>query len=353
MTTPNVLRVAVAGTSFAGAVQIPVFQSHNRMRVVAVSSGRAEHARSVAQQHQVPGAYTNFEEMLDEEKPDLVSIATPTELHCSMALAATERGIHVLCEKPFAMNAEEARRMEASAMKAGVVAMVDFEFRYLPARTYLADLLHQNYVGKIRMIEFTRHFGWRSKSEDVGWDWWSDRDRGGGLLGALGSHAIDSLRLWVGEPRRVFCDLETFVEEREGQSVTSDDAFVMIVEFDCKARAIVHMSAVAGVEESQIGIYGSEGQLVLSGYKCMDISGGKRSGRKVQTLNIPPRYALSKQPGPSLRAPFRVLTNSLVNAIDRNLPSPSPNFKDGLACQLILDAARRSSEEGRWINLTD
>ena len=353
MPEPDVLRVAVAGTSFAGGVQIPVFQSHDRTRVVAVSSGRAERARSVAQEHHVPGAYTDFEQMLDEEKPDLVSISTPTELHCSMALAAIERGIHVLCEKPFAMNAEEARRMEAAATKAGVVAMVDFEFRYLPARTYLADLLHQNYVGTIRMVEFTRHFAWRSKPEDVGWDWWSDRDRGGGLLGALGSHAVDSLRLWVGGPRRVFCDLVTFVKEREGQAVTSDDAYAMMVEFDSEAQAIVHMSAVAGVEESQIGIYGSEGQLVLPGFKCVDISGGKRSERRVHTLNIPARYQLPKEPGPFLRAPFRVLTNSLVNAIDRILPSPSPNFSDGVASQLILDAARRSSEEGRWIDLAD
>ena len=351
MPKPDIIRVAVAGTSFAGGVQIPVFQSHERTTVVALSSGRAERAKLVAGEHGIPAAYTDFEEMLDQEKPDLVSIATPTSFHCQMALQAIERGIHVLCEKPFAMNTDEARRMVAAAAKAGVVAMVDFEFRYLPARTYLADLLHQNYVGKIRMVEFTRHFGWRSKSEDVGWDWWSDQERGGGLLGALGSHATDSLGLWIGQPQRIFCDLTTFVKEREGKAVTSDDAFVMIAEFESDARAIIHMSAVAGVEESQIGIYGSDGQLVLPGYRCDEISGGKRSDRKVRSLEVPARYQLPREPGHFLRSPFRVLTNSLVNAIDRNLTSPSPNFEDGLASQLVLDAARLSSDEKRWVEL--
>ena len=129
MTQPDRIRVAIAGTSFAGTVQIPVFQSHERTTVVALSSGRAERAEAVAAEHGVPAAYTDFEEMLDREKPDLVSIATPPKFHCRYALSAIERGIHVLCEKPFAMNLDEARQMQVEATRAGVVAMVDFEFR--------------------------------------------------------------------------------------------------------------------------------------------------------------------------------------------------------------------------------
>ena len=351
MIRPDSIRVAIAGTSFAGAVQIPVFQSHERTTVVALSSARAEHAQTVAAEHGVGAAYTDFEEMLDREKPDLVSIATPPKFHCPFALSAIKRGIHVLCEKPFAMDAAEASRMQAEAAAAGVVAMVDFEFRYLPARSFVLDLLRQNYVGKIRIVEMTFHFGWRSRAEDIGWNWWSDRASGGGVLSALGSHAVDSLRLWMGEPRRVMCDLATFVPKRQGVDVTSDDAYAMILEFVSGARAILHMSAVAGVEVSQIGIYGSEGQLVMPDYGGNEISGGKRSARSVQTLEIPARYQLPKEAGHFLRAPFRALINSLVNAIEGKLPSPSPNFQDGVASTQILDAARLSSDEGRWVAL--
>ena len=345
------LRVAVAGTSFAGAVQIPVFQSHKGTQVVALSSARPERATAVAAEHGVAGAYTDFEEMLDTEKPDLVSITTPPHLHHRMVLSAAERGIHVLCEKPFAMDTAEAEEMLKAVTDAGVVAMVDFEFRYLPARTFLMDLLRQNYVGEIRMAEMSSHFGWRSDSADVAWNWWSDRRRGGGLLGALGSHSVDSLQLWMGKPRRVMCSLSTFVEERSGERVTSDDAFVMVIEFATGAQATLHMSAVAGVEMSQVGIYGSKGQLVLPDYRGLSILGGKRSARTVGELTIPTRYQLQKESGHSLRPPFRALVNSLVDAIEKRQDSPHPNFEDGLISQRILDAARTSSKAGGWTGL--
>src|SRR5215472_1061814 len=148
MTSQEKLRVAVAGTSFGGNVQIPVLQTHSRTRVIALSSGRIERAESSARNYGIPTFYTNFEEMLDKEKPDIVSIVTPPALHFPMTMAALSRGIHVLCEKPFAMNSSEARQMKAAAESAAVVAMVDFEFRYVPGRNYLADLVQQGFVGE-------------------------------------------------------------------------------------------------------------------------------------------------------------------------------------------------------------
>ncbi len=351
MTEARKLRVVVAGTSFAGAVQIPVFQSHARTQVVALSSGHHDRAIAVAQEHGIAAAYTDFEEMLDIERPDLVSITTPPDLHHPMVLSAAQRGIHILCEKPFALDGIQAGEMLKAADAAGVVAMVDFEFRYLPARTFLMDLLRQNYVGKIRMVEFSAHFGWRSDTGDVGWNWWSDKRRGGGLLGAIGSHAVDSLQMWMGEPRRIMCDLSTFVPEREGEAVTSDDALAMIIEFESGAQAVLHMSAVAGVEMSQVGIYGSTGQLLIPDYRGLSILGGKRSSRTVQALDIPSRYRLPKEAGHFLRPPFRALVESLVNAIEGGHPSPHPNFTDGLVSQRILDGARASSKKGCWVDL--
>lgn len=348
---PHRIRVAVAGSSFASTVQIPVFQTHERTQVVALASGRAERARAVAAEHGIPAAYTDFEEMLDREKPDLVSVVTPPDLHHPMVMSAVERGIHVLCEKPFAMNAGEARQMKAAAAKANVVAMVDFEFRFLAARRFLLHLLGQSYVGQVRMVEMVLHFGWRSLAGDVGWNWWSDRSRGGGALGALGSHAVDSLRLWLGTPRRVFCDLATFVGERDRRPVTSDDAYVLVLEFETGARAIAHMSVVAGVEASRIGVYGSNGQLVIEDFSGTGITGSKRGAPSPQKLEIPPPWVLPKEKGHVLKAPFRALLDTMVRAIDGQGPSPSPSFDDGVASQEILDAARVSSDQGGWVDL--
>ena len=331
-------------------MQIPAFQAHPRTQVIAVSSGRAERAEKTAKDFGISGHYTNFEEMLDKEKPDLVSIATPPDLHCPMTLAALRRGIHVLCEKPFAMNLDEARRMKEAADTANVVAMVDYEFRFLPGRAYAAELIRQNYVGQIRMADFVVHMGSRANSKDVDWDWWSDETRGGGVLGALGSHAIDTLWYLMGPPRRVFCDLVTFVKERSGKPVTSDDGYMLLIEFESGARAAIQMTTAAGVNDARFAVHGAEGQLLIPNTFATELQGGRRAYRQIGPIEIPEQYRLRHDTVP-LRAAFTALLNRMVQAIDNRLPSPAPNFADAVNSQAVIDAAHLSARQGTWVEV--
>ncbi len=350
MTSRRKLRVAVAGTSFGRNVQIPVFQSHSRTEVVAVSSGRRERAAAVARERGIPAHYTDFEEMLDREKPDIVSIVTPPNFHFPMTMAAFSRGIHILCEKPFALNAEEGRLMKAAADRASVVAMVDFEFRYLPARLYLVDLVRENYVGEIRMSDFVVHFGTRSEPADFAFDWWSDESKGGGLLGAYGSHVMDTFCWILGEPKRLAADVITFVRQRDGGIVTSDDGYAVMIEFQSGARASAQMTTAAGVDDCKFGVYGNLGQLIVPNVYGTELRGGKRVDKVSGPIEIPEKYRLPSEDHP-LRPPFRFLLNRMIDAIDNNRSSPSPNFADGLRSQAMLDAARLSSKTGLWIDL--
>lgn len=288
--------------------------------------------------------------MLDKEKPDLVSIVTPPDFHFPMTMAALSRRIHVLCEKPFALNIDEAQRMKAAAGHTAVVAMIDFEFRFLPGRAYATELLQQNYAGEIRMSDFLVHAGLRTTAEDAEWDWWSDASRGGGLLGAYGSHVVDTLRLLVGTPRRVFCDLAIFVRERKGGIVTSDDACTLVIEFQSGARATVQMTNAAGVNDARFGVYGTDGQLIIPNIYASEIHGGKRVDRKSGPLEIPEKFRLAREDHP-LRPPFRVLLTRMAHAIDNGLPSPSPNFEDAVNSQAVLDAARLSARQGLWVEV--
>jgi len=288
--------------------------------------------------------------MLDKEKPDIASIVTPPNFHFPMTLAALSRGIHVICEKPFALNVEEARQMKAAADHTNVVAMIDFEFRFLPARAYATDLIRRGFVGEVRMADFLVHFGIRSKSEDVAWDWWSDDTQGGGILGAYGSHIVDTLRLLMGPPRRLVGDHVTFVKERSGQSVTSDDSYQLLMEFQSGSRAVVQLTQAAGVTDAKFGIYGTGGQLIIPSIYGTELLGGKRGDKSVGLIEIPAEYRLAAEALP-LQPPFRALLSRFIEAIDNNLPSPSPNFEDAVASQVILDAARVSAKKSEWIEL--
>lgn len=320
---------------------------------MAVSSGRAERAEKTAREQGIPAHYTNFEEMLDKAKPDLVSIATPPDQHFPMTMAALNRGIHVVCEKPFALNVGEAQQMKAAADHTAVVAMIDFEFRFLPARAYAVELIRQGYVGEIRMADFQVHVGLRTNPEDSPWDWWSDASRGGGVLGAYGSHVVDTLRLLMGPPRRVFCDLVSFVREREGSVVTSDDAYSILIEFESRARAAAQMTVAAGAIDARFGIYGTKGQLMIPNIYGTELYGGQRQSpteRTMGPIEIPAEFQLPPNEHP-LRPALNVLLTRMVDAIDNGLPSPSPNFTDAVHSQAILDAARLSARQGLWVEI--
>ncbi len=129
------IRVGVIGTGFGAAVHIPALKHLPEFEVAAVCSRRAARARSVAAEHKIPTVCTDFREMVNDQEIDAVVVAAPPYLHHQMTLAALEAGKHVLCEKPMARNLAEARDMVKMAERAGVAAMVNHEFRFLPLRS--------------------------------------------------------------------------------------------------------------------------------------------------------------------------------------------------------------------------
>ena len=105
------IKVGVIGASFARAAFLPALATINEAEVVAIASQRLESAKSAGDEFGVPAAYDDWQAMLASHDLDLVCIATPTDTHAPMALAALESGAHVLCDKPMAMNSEESAAM--------------------------------------------------------------------------------------------------------------------------------------------------------------------------------------------------------------------------------------------------
>src|SRR5687768_655076 len=109
MPAPAPIRVLLIGTSFGGQVHAPAYASHPDFTLAGVASGHVENARRVAEAHGIPYATRDWKKMLEEVDADLVSIASPVDLHYPMARAALEHRRHVLLEKPFALNAAQAK----------------------------------------------------------------------------------------------------------------------------------------------------------------------------------------------------------------------------------------------------
>ena len=180
-------------------------------RVVAIASKHRERAAEVAKEFNIKNVADDWREVVTRDDVKLVSIVTPPATHMEMTLAALEHGKAVLCEKPMAMNAEEAKRMTERAREAGVLALIDHELRFLKSRRTMRLMLASGAIGMVR------HCNYRFRSDyrgvlDRPWDWWSDETMGGGTLGAIGSHVIDSFRFMLGtEIASVSCMLSSHI----------------------------------------------------------------------------------------------------------------------------------------------
>lgn len=188
------MRVAIIGTGWADTVQIPAFQAGG-LEVVGVSGRRQSRAQEVADAHEVAVATDDWRDLLTLEC-DLISITSPPALHLEQTRAALQAGKHVLCEKPLVLNSQEATEMAQLAEKySDKLTLVDHELRFVPARLKAKELLEQHIIGRVLTVNVRIARDMRL-DPDRPWSWWSDASQGGGILGAIGSHAIDGL-LWL------------------------------------------------------------------------------------------------------------------------------------------------------------
>jgi predicted dehydrogenase len=353
------VRIGIIGTGFARSTQIPAFKNCEGARVVSIASGHRENAEAVAREFGIENVEEDWRGVVARDDIDLVSIVTPVITHCEITLAALDQGKAVLCEKPMAINAGEARRMADRAREKGVLALIDHELRFLPGRIKAREMLRRGDIGKIKHVQLT----FRSDSRaDVNrpWNWWSDAKKGGGALGAIGSHVVDGFHWLLGaEASEVFANLATHIRERkdeEGQmrEVTTDDEANLLLRFSDSdltesATGNVSLSLVeAGKPEHRLEVFGSRGALMIEeGGELWQAEVGEGKWRRVEVGAV--------QVAPGMRDSgwargFTVFSQKIVEALreGRTTIEGAASFEDGYRTQLVLDAARRANETGCW-----
>src|SRR5579862_349796 len=165
--------VAVVGTGFGARCQMPAFASHPDTKLVAVASHSLERARIAAQTFGVPCFTDDYTAVISRDDVQLVSVVTPQNLHAPIVLAALRLGKHVICEKPFAMNEREARAMVEAARKAKRVGIIDHEFRFLPERLRMRELVADGWLGDVERIAFIDSTSWMTAGGDYHFGWQS------------------------------------------------------------------------------------------------------------------------------------------------------------------------------------
>ena len=369
MSTP--IRVGVIGAGgIAQFTHLPSLQSHPRAQVAALCCRTREHAERTAQAFGVPQVYTDYRAMLDRGNLDAVVIATPDDLHHPMTIDALDAGLPVLCEKPLANNAEQAKEMYAKAKAAGVVHGVFLTYRWRPIYRRLKELIDEGYLGQPYHCHI-RYLGGYGRSGRYMWRF--DGRRANGVLGDLGSHMIDLARWTIGEIAHVCAHLETFVERSgpDGERIEpSNDSATLLLQFENGAQGTIHVSAVAHTadrfQEQHIVFHGASGTLEAeqsfqgSDWAQMvirtpgEVRGARAEDPCIETLPIPERLWENADPdnSSSVFTGQSAGPRAFIDAILSGRPM-TPGFGDGVKVQQVIDAAFCSHREGRWVAVVE
>jgi predicted dehydrogenase len=355
--------IGIVGTGFARTTQIPGFRDCMGAKVVAIASRHRERAEAVAKEFGIDHVADDWQELVQRNDVDLVSIVTPPATHMQITLAALEQRKAVLCEKPMALNAGESARMVDAAKSAGVLALIDHELRFLNSRRTMRGMLQTGAIGTVRHCNYVFRSDYRALP-DRAWDWWSDARMGGGTLGAIGSHVIDSFRWMLDtEVSKTLGLLSTHIKQRndkstgESRAVTTDDEAKILFRFadgtlTQDATGSASLSVVeSGKYENRLEIYGTKGALMVEETgELWRSPTGSGVWRPVQVDQD--HMAQGMREGSWSRG-FTALSVAICEAMrfGKTTVKDAATFEDGHRVQLVLDAIRKSNESGCWVNV--
>jgi predicted dehydrogenase len=330
------LRVGIIGTGFGSRVVAGAFR-RSGCEVVDVVSARDSTSVNA----------------LCRSDVDLVAVHSPPFLHADHVARALDAGRAVLCDKPFGTSIDESVAMTEAAEAAGVVNFLNFEFRCQPARLAMRDLLESGAIGQPEHLAYTA-FTSGSRVPLRPWGWLFDRTRGGGWIGAFGSHAIDLIRWLLGDVTRAGAAAWINVTERPDPDgnihrCDAEDSFAGWVELQSGATASVDSSFTAGVSLTpRIVVTGSEGAIENVGDVRVVLH---RKDGTTEHLEFKPFG------GDPHNEAMSAWTAAIRDAVMSG-QQIAPSFVDGLACMRVMEQWRaippqwgtvtaRSSPEGR------
>ncbi|GAB3764376.1 Gfo/Idh/MocA family protein [Spirosoma pomorum] len=381
------LNVGIVGYKFMGKAhsnawkKAPLFFDVPSQPVLKVACGRNQASLDeFAQNWGWEETETDWQKLVSRPDIDIVDIALPQQLHYDVAMAAAKAGKHIFCEKPLAMNSEQAAEMLNVCQENNVVHYLNHNYRRLPAVQLAKKLIGEGKVGRI--------FHWRCAYQQ---DWivdpnfpltWQLRKETAqaGPQWDLNSHAVDLAHFLVGDIATVSALTTNFITERpiadestsgnlsaqtkgeEKGPVTVEDAALMLVEFVSGAVGSFEATRFATGRKNGLTfeIYGSEGSLKFDLERMNELQyfsrndpEGAQGFRTILATDPTHAYMQHWWPAGHIIGYEHTFVHAVVdflNAIDRGTVI-EPNFADGLKTIRVLEAGLRSAENGQRVTV--
>ena len=257
------LKIGLIGAGdVARSAHMPSFAENRKVEVVAVADPDTASARSLAEKYGIAKAVEDYREILADPSVAAVDICAPHYLHYRMAMDALNAGKHVICEKPIAMNLEEADRMIGAAHELGLWLLVDLNQRFLPIHRKVKEFLNDGRLGRPFLVNACIAGDVMLQMNDA-YHWMGTWDRaGGGALFDTGTHIVDLMHYWFGEPTAVTATLKRLIAGPENKA---DDNAVVTLEYgdDLIANLVVSYTMQHEPWSEKKFIYGTGGNISM------------------------------------------------------------------------------------------
>jgi predicted dehydrogenase len=355
-------RVLVVGSGFGCRIQVPALRAAG-FEVVGLVGTDGPRTAQRAADNGVPRSYTDLDEAISETGATAVTVATPPHTHAALVLKAISRGCHVVCEKPFARNADEARAMLDAARQSGIIHLLGNEFRLEPQRVMIGRMIAQGLIGEPRFLTFTQFLHYVGAADVDLPHWWLDAKQGGGWLGTWGSHVVDWVRTWLGE----FSSLNAVLPHISTAEGAAEDCYIVRFRLQNGAEGTLHQTGGAwGPLAAMVRVAGTKGTIWLdNGVIWLADQHGTREVPVAAEFLLPPAPPQSTDPrqaGTEWQmlshvelAPYLMLAQIWRALIQgEELPSlvPLATFADGVAAMEVLDAIRISAaKDGELVRI--
>jgi len=348
------VRIGLIGCGRIASKHVEGYQQAGNVEISALCAPRLGKAHALADKYKLKNVefFADYRDMLAQRDiVDAVDIMTPDHLHAPIAQDCAEAGLHILCEKPMALNAHDASQMYDAAKKAGILTMVGLNFRFNPAILTAKKLIDEGLMGDVFHYR-ARLTVSRLSNPDVPLEWRQDRARGGsGALSDLGAHLIDLARFLLDDEfslvtglGQIFIDTRMHNETNEPGQVTAYDA--------ASFSGMMSKGTMVNIEVSRFAAGGNTFELDGNRGSIRFIDGKLFSWQKEITDHQKPstEFVPVHVDSDEFQPHETNIYACFAQCLQTNTPA-RPDFHDGVICQKVLDAMDESIRIGQAVSL--
>ena len=356
------LNIAIAGTGFGASVHLPALRNSENLNASSFFHYKESKKEQIENKYGLK-CYSNWHELISNKNIDGIIISTPPASRFELAKQALKNKKHLLLEKPVAITRDEIEELQRIALRDNLCVCVDFEYRVVPHFIQAKEIIDQNKLGNIFLIKLDWIMSSRSNPERE-WNWYSLSEKGGGVIGALGTHAFDILHWFFGDIKNVSAQISTSITKRPKSNqllnVTSEDICLANIEIqNYLGDSLPCQLSLSSVSRNGSGfnleIYGSDGSLFLKSDNQKDYVHGFRlfySDNDNKLNHIIPRDELNfkKTWADGRIAPVKGIHSIWAKSIFNGTPVV-PGLSEGLLSQKVSEAIKQSASSGFTIKI--